>query len=774
MTSADTSTWEHSFITIQIYDNTIERDVDTTPVRKDFNGMQVGFFTGGRDNKLLYMPNRTEYLREYCNPNFKKYGQAAYNVDNVLTTNDTGMYVLNLRPDTATYSNFLLMVRFRLVETDEPTPVKPDEPDEPPVVPGDTEVLPYPFGATGAKTTKPDSDTNKLIARMARTLAAPTSEDTLTEGVTDTTEDTTTETPGGTTGEEGSTVTPGDGTDPSTPDGTETGDETELDPDNPGGDDPENPDEPKKKYYKLEYSFYGKYISGGNTMDRLFMAAINTMETEVDDDGYYNMPLFLIYALGRGEYGNNIRIRLENGTEYDIGFDEEPPVRHTYRLRVFEPTQKGLKEREVNFGTFDEDAFDKTIDYGPSLYIQDTINDVQFGSQRIGMQMYMPTYNTICELYNQYVAPNEAEQVTPGVLDLFTQLTLDGTENTNLIFNTEFDDFVNLFALDGVQLYGGTDGWDNMSENQIANTKEELLKEAFRGNIDPVIKSRFSSPCNFCLDAGYSLAVKKEMAALSNLRKYDLMTYLDTQKVSTVSNLINAGGQMRSIYGYNVVKEGHCYQWRDVNYTGKICSMTITHWLGKKLATHMNAVNKGLGLPMARDEAVLASPRDYIPGSFKPIIDPNENDIINTLYKNRINCYIIVQFNAVQRAHAITSCQEKSDRLLEMNEYILQRAIKLCYDILASKLWKLGEQDDRDEFQETANDILKYQLNPYVRSSTVAFEMTKSDEKKGLLRLVLHVIFKTVIKQGEAIIYLDPRVTDDTQESNSSVVTMIS
>ena len=38
--------------------------------------------------------------------------------------------------------------------------------------------------------------------------------------------------------------------------------------------------------------------------------------------------------------------------------------------------------------------------------------------------------------------------------------------------------------------------------------------------------------------------------------------------------------------------------------------------------------------------------------------------------------------------------------------------------------------------------------------------MTPADEKKSLLRLVLHLTFKTIIQNGEAKIYLDPRVNE--------------
>ena len=114
--TANTGTvnYKHPFITIQIFDNTEFVEEEVNEERKSFNGMQVGFFSGGRDNQLLYMLNRTYNLREFGKPNFKAFGQAAYNVDNALATENCGMYVLNLRPETATFANIVIMVRFKV------------------------------------------------------------------------------------------------------------------------------------------------------------------------------------------------------------------------------------------------------------------------------------------------------------------------------------------------------------------------------------------------------------------------------------------------------------------------------------------------------------------------------------------------------------------------------------------------------------------------------------------------------------------------------------
>ena len=659
--ATSTTTYAHPYISIQIFDNTEFTEEEVKEERKEFNGMQVGFFAGGRDNQLLYMPNRYSYLREYGNPNYKKLGQAAYNVDNALSTDGCGMYVMNLRPDTATYANVVIMVKFKVVESE---------------------------GTQSLDTT--DNE-----------------------------------------------VTLGD---------------------------------EKEKTKKLVYSFYGKSIENATTEEALSTAAIELMSTDPDDQGYYNMPLAIFYSMGRGEYGNNIHLVFSNVTEYATNtdfYDEVQPTYHTYSLTVAQATDDGLVEREIIYGNFDEEGFDASFVYGPSTFFADSINDVERGSERIHTEIFSATIESICALYNTTFKPEIP--MTSTNLDILTGYGLNGKLDENLQLDTNAENYLNLFSLDGFSLSGGNDGWDGKSAEEIATTKEDLLIKAYSGEIDPMILSRFSSPCNFNLDANYSSKVKKQMAALANRRKYDLMTYLDLNLTSTTSGMIQMLTNLKNVYGFNIIKEGHNYRWRDVEYTGKICNMTITHWLAKALATHMSTDDRGLFVPMARDTAILRSSTDYIPGSFKPVIDPDANDIKNTIYRLRGNCYETLTYSSVQRSTAITSCQTNSDRLLEMNEYILQRAVKTAYDTLASRIYKLGEASDRAHYEEDATDIINAQIGDYVRSVSVSLEMTPADEKKSLLRIKLRIVFKTVIQNGAIEIYLDPRVTDEVVDTTTTV-----
>ena len=669
---ATTVNYAHPYIGIQIYDNTEYTEDEVVEERKEFNGMQIGFFTGGRDNQLLYMESRDSYLKEFGNPNFRKYGQAAYNVDNALASDNCGMYVMNLRPENATHANIVVMVRFKIETTKVENPVE-----------------------------SADTDHTETEIGQQETVAVA---------------------------------------------------DTEV--------------------KKLVYSFYAKTIENAKNPTELATASAALISTTPDEQGYYNMPLATFYALGRGTYGNGLHLVFSNTTEYmdeNAFYEIVPPNYHTYSLTIAEATMDGLVNREVIYGNFDDEGFDPDFAYGPATFFGDTINDIEAGSQKINAEIYSTTLEAMCKLYNDTFTP--VVKKTPASLDILTGMNLEGNLDENLKLDDGAEDYLNLFSLDGFTMKSGDDGWGDQDASNIESTKESLLIKAFSGDIDPIVLSRFSSPCDFMLDAGYSVPVKRQMAALANRRMYDCMTYLDLGLTNTTSGMISMLSGLKNVYGFNVIKEGHTYKWRDKTYTGKVCDMTITHWLAGALANHMSNAERGLQVPMARDLAVLYSSTDYIPGSFKPVIDPDNNDVKNSIYRLRGNCYETLTFNSVQRSTAITSCQSNSDRLLEMNEYILQRAVKDVYDCLASRIYKLGESSDRSQFETDARDVITADIGNYVRSVSVSLEMTAADERRSLLRIRLRLTFKTVIQNGAIEIYLDPRVTDEVVDTTTAVTT---
>ena len=821
MSSFDNVTllYAHPHISIYVEDNTGYSEEEVENSAKDFNGIQVGFFGKGRDNVLLYCQSKEAYLNEYGNPNYKLYGQAGYNAYNALEPGYAGMYIMRLMPDNATYSNTVIMAKYKLVD---------DTTINPPVIGNDVMEL---IGTNPIAEMIPEADENgitdgstvfELYGKVVSGLTGDFNIDGLFSHIT----------PEWLNGQNVGNFTIATVKIP-VPTGVIIADEVTITQTNAAlkkfyadaGLDPEhivaNADAvtaTKTKTYPSETVLEGNNyitfsflvsendtthidiawngiditalvvktngltfvdeiveeeavkkfgisweaitIEGMNSVDKLKSEIANLYNEDPDEEGFYRVPLMAFWALGRGSYGGNIRIKFADANEYNGATD---PTTRTYQVDVMENTSTGLTVLEKIYGMLDEDAFDQDYDNGPSLFISDLINDPDGGSAKIGMYFNVPAYNHMVKLHNS-IAEDESEKVGVDTFDAIFGINVDGTENTNIVFlgNSEDDAYVNLIAADGFALGSGNDGDFDTSthtEEEIEAAREELLIRAFEGKLDKRIRSRYSAPADFCLDANFSDNVKCAMGAFAQYRLYDCMTYLDTKLLTTATEVINYLKSLNKIHGNNIVKECHCYEYRDRAFTGKSCKMTITHWFAKAFVNHVSLY--GIGDPFARERARISNSSDFISGSFLPVIDPDDHDVKKEIYKYGANCYETVKFNVFQRSSAITSYKVNSDRREEFNEYIAQRAIRLAHDLLASKIYRIAEEDDRAKFTEAAQRVIKQQLAGLVKTCSVKFEMSKADQKKNILRIVLRLSFFTVAKYGICEVYLDPRVVED-------------
>ena len=644
--------YQHPYIATYLEDNTIYTDTDEVSVpTPSFNGIQVGFFGAGRDNVILYSTNTNMFIEEYGTPNYKLYGQAAYNVVAALNTNQCGMYTLRLLPDDATYANCVIMVDWKV-------------------------------------------------------------------------------------------ETPAEG------------------------------DDPKPQLY---IKFRKANITGARSAAAIRTGAAALYGTELDDEGYNSAPLVTFWQLGRGKYGNSTRLSFSDPMDYD---SENNTYRY-YQIQVMEYAKTGLTTKERISGCLQDGILDHSNSNNPSMFMEDLVNDPELGSQKVNIIVHSDTYEQIYAAYQSavenYTETEAGAILTEDELDIITGLLMDGTANPviNLVDNSSEDDYLNPISVDGFALESGTDGsFDTADSTTVENLKTELLIKAFQGGVDKKITSRFGTPADFCMDANFPEEVKREMGGFAAKREYDAMTYIDTGLLTSTSEIENFLEGMKSITAYNLVKECGTYNYRDASYTGKIIPMSITHWLSGALPRHISI--ESYTTPFAREDARLYAGTDFVAGTFMPQINPDDHDVKKQIYKYGGNCYETVRNGVVQRSTGITTCTTNSDRKLEFNEYILHRAVKIAYDILNSKLYKIGEEADRLQYQTHAEKEISYQLAAYLRSVTVEFVMTSKDEQRSIMRLRMRLVFKTVITRGILEIYLDPRtgtVTDaDTTATTATAV----
>ena len=111
-------TYPHPHIVVYVEDNSGYTETflaEDEPVRM----IQAGLFAQGRDNKLVYCASYDEFVNEFGEPNYKLYGQPAYNVARALKTGYAGAYVLRVMPDDATFANAIVMIRYKVLTDDE-------------------------------------------------------------------------------------------------------------------------------------------------------------------------------------------------------------------------------------------------------------------------------------------------------------------------------------------------------------------------------------------------------------------------------------------------------------------------------------------------------------------------------------------------------------------------------------------------------------------------------------------------------------------------------
>lgn len=490
---------------------------------------------------------------------------------------------------------------------------------------------------------------------------------------------------------------------------------------------------------KLSIGFTTSYAANATSIEELEMSYEALRNPSPDADGYITLPWFYAYQTGRGTYGNSTRIRFLDATNYD-----EPE--NSYKCYRFDVLEMGstLVRKESAYGSMNADLFDSQSK--ESLYLEDLINDPEEGFAKVNIKVTESVMDTLLKIYNEQVGDGTD---TLSTLDLIFGRDMEGLSNTKIVYT---DDTVDLADSEGLSLAGGSEGSFSTENPDRQDAITQCLIRAYSGKYDKMINSRFSTPADFMLDANFDADVKKTMVALALRREYDAMCYIDCGLLDTTDDCISWGESFKDIFGYNVIKMMHHYKFRDVDYTGKTIDVTTTYYMAELIPRHIKT--KGMNEPMAMDNAVI---KEAVKGSFLPVIDPDENSIKKELYNLRMNYFETVKYNVYQRGVAITSQRETSDRMDEFNEYILHLAVYKAESILRSKIYKLGEEEDRNSYTETANKELSYILGPMVRSITVEFKMSADDERKSILRLALRIVFKTVVKRGIVEIYLDPR-----------------
>lgn len=472
-----------------------------------------------------------------------------------------------------------------------------------------------------------------------------------------------------------------------------------------------------------------------------FGALVDAMEDgDPDIDGFMTYPLFGAYVQGRGVYGNNFRIRISSATQADKDNNYK-----NFRIEVID-AENSLVIKEVFSGSFFSQA---KID-NSTLFIEDIINDLEDGSDKINFYVAESSFETIYNLYKTEVLPTPTTDLT---LDMFNPINGKTKTATTIDGITIDSSAVALDAAEGVVLVGGTDGSFALSADpQVRETAiNNAYIKAFKGELDKAILSKRRTPAEFFMDANYASEVKTELIGLY-LKRNDVYGYIDGGILNNVTEAITWGEDIVTVGNRNFGKEFQHFLIKDP-FSGKNIPMTMTYYLASKLPIHFKIY--GNHIPFVGE--AYANLTGIIKGSLKPIVDADEDDIKEQLYNLKLNYFECIAENTFVRGTQSTSQNILSDLSEENNMQVLFEIKRKVESLVASLLYNFAEAEDRQRFTETVDRILTPYKSVKIKSANVRFAMSAFETERSILHCYLELTYLTTAKIGIVEIDINKR-----------------
>ncbi len=492
-------------------------------------------------------------------------------------------------------------------------------------------------------------------------------------------------------------------------------------------------------------SIYFEAMQHNNLLDKKDVESVTELlkSDTPDANGYLTFPLFCMYSLGRGVYGDSFRFRTSISTAADRDNDYR-----NYRFEILE-LENTLNRIEVFTGTVDPDSLDGST----SLFLEDIINDSDTGSDKINLYVSDSSFKEIFELYKKDVNPD-----TEYEFNTFNILTgVDKAGVTYPGFNIEFTkaDGVALDDPQGIPLSGGGDGSFTYDLTKLAEREAAIDKvyiKAFNSEIDKSIRSKRRVPCEVILDACYSDEVKRALVSLITKRG-DAYGYLDAGILNTVTDALAWGESFSTLADRLFSKEFQHYQIRDP-FNSKKITVTTTHFLARKLPNHFKT--NGNQTPFYGEEYALLT--GAIKNTLAPIIDADDSEVKEKFYLLRLNYYEAIAENTFIRGTQSTSQTIWSDLSEENNMHVLLEMKRKLEDMVAKLLYNFAESEQRLKFTEDAKRLFAPYPGIKIRNFDVKFEMNAWEEERSILHCYLEVVFLTMAKRGIIEIDVNKRV----------------
>jgi len=473
-------------------------------------------------------------------------------------------------------------------------------------------------------------------------------------------------------------------------------------------------------------------------------AALTDLMTEEDPDvdGYVTFPLFGVYSLGRGVYGDVFRIRMGAAPQED-----KDNAYKNYILEVL-TSEGGIKRKELFSGTLFADA----VEANKTLFLEDLVNDVDSGSTKLGMYVNQEALGKIFEMYKT-VDPTTT--ITIETFDPITGKNKLGVANPKIVFKNTETGAVSLDRVEGVPLSGGTDGSFAVG-TATPEARETAINaayvKAFNGEFDRAILSKRRTPAELILDANYEDTVKRALIGLL-LKRYDAYGFIDGGILNTTTDAIAWAENMSGLGDRAFSKDCQHYMIRDP-FSGKNIPMTTTYYYALQLPVHFRV--SGNHIPFVGER--VASLTGMVKNSLKPMIDADDVEVKEKLYELKVNYFECVSEGTYVRGTQGTSQLIWSDLSEENNMHVLLEMKRKLETLVGSLTYNFADPEDRQRFTETADRMFSDYKGTKVRTASVYFDMNPWETERSILHCYLAVTYRTLSKRGIIEIDINKRV----------------
>ena len=475
------------------------------------------------------------------------------------------------------------------------------------------------------------------------------------------------------------------------------------------------------------------------------MDTLTTKGSKPDSEQYLTYPLFCFYSTGKGDYGNDFRVRMTPDNNGDRS--------NEYKNYTVELSTASSGMRKIG-------VFSRAMMYvngivgTKSYFLDDLINDEDEGSTKINVYTDVNNFEKILEVYN---TNSENPDLIPETADILFGKNKLGVAISDINISTEqgstVGTVISLDDVNGIPLESGDNG--NFGPGVDPSTKEKAIEDgylaAFGGKLDKGVLSTRRFPVRYFYDANYSENVKSALIALVNKRE-DCQLYLDAGIQPSTEAILTWAEQLKGKRGRLISTECQHYDIKDP-FTGKRITMTTTYFL----ASIMSRVLEENGLNTAITGEAYAKLSGHIKNSLYPIIDADDKEIKEKLYNLKVNYFEAIGENSFIRATQSTSQEINSD-LSEENNMRVTLDIKRNLEAMnLSKIYNLAEPEDRKLFKEAADRLIA-EYRGMCRDAQVDFAMNSYEEERSILHCYLSIVFKSMVKVGIIEIDINPRV----------------